>query len=148
MQTSAQAVGIIPPFPAATGPSILPADVDRIAELKRLDEKHKPIAAELKTLKEKIESACESYPADREFVAQGNLYELRIGMRKKERPIVNKGRLKRILTRLKLFEEAWDVSLGFIDKHVQKSDHKLFLIEERTGHRELKPVLKEAAKAA
>jgi hypothetical protein len=139
---------ITPPVTELGHSSPNPSDIDRYGELQRLVDLHKPVVAEHKSLKEKLEAVYEQLAAEKEFVAEGNLYQLRVGMKKNEREITNKSRLKRILSALKIFDQVWTVALGVIDKHVPEEQHKLFLIQERTGHRELRPVLKEAVESA
>jgi hypothetical protein len=87
-------------------------------------------------------------------VADGELYTLQLSAKTRERTITKPGLAFRLLkAQLGLSATVALIKIPLteaIDKFLPKSEHKLFLVEERAGSRRIKPVAKAspAPKAA
>lgn len=121
--------------------------IDRYGELCRLEDQFAPLAEEKELLGKEIQSWYKDADPNCGHVADGDLYQVQLGARANDRTITKPmkafGLLKKQLG-LASTIALLKIPLGeAIDKFIPKSEHKLFLVEERVGSRRMKVVAKQ-----
>jgi hypothetical protein len=113
--------------------------VDEIGDLTRDLALVKPKADRLEELQKIARGWYAESPGNESFVERGARYELQIGMKGKKRRIIA---MAKLFTRLgkAAFLEACTFPLEVFDRLIPAEDHKLYLTEDRSGTRPLKPV--------
>lgn len=107
-----------------------------VAKVKALTETLKPFNEKFKRL-EKLINAMDQYEADAEFVEVGTRFEVKAGVREKNRSIKDLKALKKKLGDTTFMEVA-KVTLKDIDKYVSESEQdKLGIIERTRGNRSI-----------
>lgn len=110
-----------------------------------------PDAARYQELQAAMLELCAAEAPDQAVVLEGNLYDLPISMRENRREIKDRHMLWRRIKRLlggtdKKMAGVYKITLGQIDKILPSDEHEKFLIQERTGPREIQePVKRQAA---
>lgn len=137
--------------PVALPQTFSPTEVDRLGELERrkglaaLDE------AEYKALKDKAGKVAEAQPADKPCALRGELYELQLGPRRKERTIIARWkvflRLRKALG-LKGIICALTIPIGLVDENIPKSEQAGMVSEEQSGWRSMSLVALQPAEKA
>ena len=114
--------------------------VDRYGELDREVKSFEPKRREHESLGKTIRSWYDS-PADaeREFVASGLAWDVKVSPRPNERHVTSYPRLYRILKRDKFVELA-TITLKLIERNVPEALHHKFLKTEASGTRRLQAV--------
>ena len=126
-------------------------DIDRYSDLDQKVLLFAPILEEHDLLKKKIEAGVANRPGDLPSVLDGHRYQLQLTARRNERTITNKkavfNRLKKLLG-IDGFLALITIPLGeAVDKNIPKSEHRAFVVEERTGSRSIKVIPQRPAAA-
>ncbi len=100
-----------------------------------------PSIRRIDAIEKEIRSWFDNAAADQSHLLAGPRYTVILGPKRHERKLNDKSKLRRILTKLKLFETLWSVTLEAIDKHTTAAERKTFLSEGFTGTRSIEVVL-------
>jgi hypothetical protein len=127
------------PIQRATEASIA-ALVDELGEVDRRLTLAEPDRQRRDVLKHELLQRFTANSADEPVTARGSLYEVQLSPKRNERTITDKKKawaaLKKALS-LDGLVAALDLPLSLVDRHVPKTEQKLFIREERSGYRTL-----------
>lgn len=118
-----------------------------------LDEyrRNKPWLDELEKLKKEIRAKCADLAAELPVRLEGAAYYIDLGMKENEKRLTDKGKafvaLRKAMGIDKLIE-ALTITFKLLDQWVPELVQKKFMVQERTGSRDISAVAKEAPEAA
>jgi hypothetical protein len=118
--------------------------IDEFGELDRQVQQFKPQAERHEFLKKLIRSWFDDEPAAQTAIATGNVYEIQLTAKLKERTWTDIFKLYRALGREK-FLSVCEVALGKAEELLGKPKVATLVSEALTGSRRLKPVLRTPA---
>jgi hypothetical protein len=127
--------------------TLRPRVVDEFGELSRQIAAFKPVIDRHKVLEREIASWYDSDNPAEAYEIEGSVYTAQVSARKRERRIVDMGKLFRHLGKLD-FIRWCTFPLSAIDKLIASDLQSEFLTEERTGSRSVKAVAKAPLKRA